>query len=138
MSQAEGAAIVLVDAEGTIRYLSEAMAALVGRSPEEAVGLSLDLLVPADYRQRHWAGFRSAMASGTASLEGMAGSIPCCAPTARCAAGRAACLSSATREASRWVRRRPWSDPRPAIHCGSSSSIEGHGRSSCEISPDAE
>lgn len=76
MSQADGAAVVLVDAGGTIRYLSEAMTAMVGHSPEQAVGRSLDLFVPPDYRQRHWAGFRSAMTSGTARLEGMAASIP--------------------------------------------------------------
>jgi PAS domain S-box-containing protein len=76
VNHADGAAVVLVDTEGTIRYLSQAMADLIGHSPEEVLGHSLDLLVPPDYRQRHWAGFRSVMASGTAALEGMAASIP--------------------------------------------------------------
>lgn len=32
--------------------------------------------MPPEYRERHWAGFRAAMASGHAALEGAAANIP--------------------------------------------------------------
>ena len=40
------------------------------------MGQPLDLIVPPEYRQRHWAGFRAAVASGTARFEGGCANIP--------------------------------------------------------------
>jgi PAS domain S-box-containing protein len=69
-------ALVMTDAEGVIRYWSDGAHALTGHTAADAVGRSLDLIVPPDYRERHWAGFRAAMASGNAKFEGGSANIP--------------------------------------------------------------
>jgi PAS domain S-box-containing protein len=69
-------ALVVADADGMICYWNGGAEALTGHPAAAAVGRSLDLIVPPDYRQRHWAGFRAAMASGSARFEGAAASIP--------------------------------------------------------------
>jgi PAS domain S-box-containing protein len=74
--QAGPTALVMTDAEGVIRYWSDGAQALTGHPAATAVGGSLDLIVPPDYRERHWAGFRAAMASGTAKFEGGSANIP--------------------------------------------------------------
>ncbi len=48
-------------------------------------GETLDLIVPERYRERHWAGFRAAIARGAPLHEGAAALIP-----VRCAGGREA------------------------------------------------
>ena len=69
-------ALVVADADGMICYWNRGAEALTGHPAAAAVGSSLDLIVPPDYRQRHWAGFRAAMASGGARFEGASASIP--------------------------------------------------------------
>jgi PAS domain S-box-containing protein len=69
-------AVVVADADGKICYWNGGAEALTGHPAAAAVGRSLDLIVPPDYRQRHWAGFRAAMASGSATFEGASASIP--------------------------------------------------------------
>jgi PAS domain S-box-containing protein len=69
-------ALVVADADGVIRYWNGGAEALTGHPATAAVGSSLDLIVPPDYRERHWAGFRAAMASGNARFEGAAANIP--------------------------------------------------------------
>ena len=69
-------ALVLADADGMICYWNRGAEALTGHPAAAAVGNSLDLIVPPDYRQRHWAGFRAAMASGGVRFEGASASIP--------------------------------------------------------------
>src|SRR5579871_4862094 len=49
---------------------------LFGYASEEAIGQTLDLIVPARHRERHWSGFRSAMGTGRAKSEGGAANIP--------------------------------------------------------------
>ena len=61
---AEAVAIVQADAEGTIRLWSEGAETLLGHSAAQAIGKTLDLLVPQSYRAQHWSGFRSAIARG--------------------------------------------------------------------------
>lgn len=39
------------------------MTELFGFSEEEAIGATLDLLVPPDYRERHWTGYHASMDS---------------------------------------------------------------------------
>lgn len=41
-----------------------------GYSAAQAVGQTLDLMVPAEHREAHWFGFRRAVESGAAALEG--------------------------------------------------------------------
>jgi len=49
---------------------------MFGYSIDEAVGQSLDLIVPAEHREAHWKGFRRAFESGAAAAEGQAGPFP--------------------------------------------------------------
>jgi PAS domain S-box-containing protein len=69
-------ALVVADAEGMICYRNRGAEALTGHPAAVAAGSSLDLIVPPDYRQRHWSGFRAAMASGSARFEGASASVP--------------------------------------------------------------
>jgi len=62
--EALGDAIVVADASGLITLWNAAAERLFGFSQAEAVGNSLDLIVPERLRDRHWAGFRKTMASG--------------------------------------------------------------------------
>jgi PAS domain S-box-containing protein len=73
---ADPTALVVTDAEGVIRYWSNGAQALTGHAAADAMGQSLDLIVPPDYRDRHWAGFHAAMASGNANSEGRSANIP--------------------------------------------------------------
>jgi PAS domain S-box-containing protein len=57
-------ALIFADQQGVIRIWNNAAADLFGYLPEEAVGRTLDIIVPEDLRHAHWAGFRAAVASG--------------------------------------------------------------------------
>jgi len=70
------AALVIADTEGVICFWSDEAEALTGHSAAAIVGHSLDILVPPDYRPRHWAGFRAAMISGVSRFEGASARIP--------------------------------------------------------------
>ena len=69
-------AIVIADAAGVIRFWSAGAEKAFGYAPRQAVGQTLDLIVPPEHRQAHWAGFRHAIASGTAAVEGTAVPFP--------------------------------------------------------------
>src|SRR6266403_2381464 len=62
--EAIGDAIVVSDASGTINLWNPAAERLFGFTQAEALGNSLDLIVPERLRERHWAGYRKTMASG--------------------------------------------------------------------------
>jgi PAS domain S-box-containing protein len=68
--------IVMADPDGVIRYWDSGAAKLFGYSPEEAIGESLDLIIPAEYRERHWAAFRNAVSTATCKLNGATTNIP--------------------------------------------------------------
>ena len=57
-------AIILGDREGKIRLWNAAAAALFGFTAEEALGRSMDLIVPERLRARHWDGYHKVMATG--------------------------------------------------------------------------
>ena len=63
-------AIIFADRSGTIRRWNRAASALFGFAPDEALGQSLDLIVPEDLRAAHWRGFDAAMKSGALKLDG--------------------------------------------------------------------
>jgi PAS domain S-box-containing protein len=69
-------AIVIVDSTGIIRYWSGGAEKAFGHPAERAVGRSLDLIVPEEFRNAHWTGFRRAMAAGSAAIEGLASDFP--------------------------------------------------------------
>ena len=54
-------AVIFADRTGVIRRWSPGMTDLVGFSEAEALGATLDLIVPPDYREHHWIGYRAAM-----------------------------------------------------------------------------
>ena len=57
-------AIIFADREGVIRLWNRAAEELFGFSREQAVGQTLDIIVPDLFREGHWRGFRSAIAVG--------------------------------------------------------------------------
>lgn len=57
-------AVVIADAEGTITFWNEAATRLFGWSSVEAIGQTLDLIIPERLRDRHWSGYREVMATG--------------------------------------------------------------------------
>ena len=57
-------AVVIADAEGTIVFWNDAAERLFGWPASEAVGQTLDLVIPERLRERHWTGYREVMASG--------------------------------------------------------------------------
>jgi PAS domain S-box-containing protein len=57
-------AIVFADAEGVIRLWNRGAARIFGFSEAEAVGRSLDLIIPEGLRQRHWHGYEATMRTG--------------------------------------------------------------------------
>ncbi len=59
-----GDAIVVSDASGAINLWNPAAERLFGFTQAEALGNSLDLIVPERLRERHWAGYRRTMATG--------------------------------------------------------------------------
>ena len=54
--EAIGDAIVVADPDGVIRLWNHAAERLFGFAPAEALGNSLDLIIPERLRERHWAG----------------------------------------------------------------------------------
>lgn len=65
-----GDAVIFADRSGTIRRWNRAAAALFGFAAGEALGQSLDLIIPPHLRAAHWRGFDAAMANGVLRLEG--------------------------------------------------------------------
>jgi PAS domain S-box-containing protein len=69
-------AIVISDVRGVIQYWSDGAERLFGYSAAEAVGQLLDLIVPPQFRERHWAGFRKAIQTGKGQSDGAATNLP--------------------------------------------------------------
>jgi PAS domain S-box-containing protein len=63
-------AVICADRSGTIIRWNQAAAALFGYSAEEALGQSLELIIPEHLRAAHWSGFDAAMTKGTMKLAG--------------------------------------------------------------------
>ena len=57
-------AVILADRHGKIQIWNNAAAELFGYLPEEAIGRSLDIIIPEHLRNAHWVGFGKALASG--------------------------------------------------------------------------
>jgi PAS domain S-box-containing protein len=56
--------IIFADREGVVQVWNNAAADLFGYLPEEAVGRTLDIIIPEHLRRAHWEGFSKAVASG--------------------------------------------------------------------------
>jgi PAS domain S-box-containing protein len=70
------AALVLAEPSGVISSWNPAAESLFGHPAAEAVGKTLDLIVPPDYRARHWAGYHEAMAAADGNLDHSSFNIP--------------------------------------------------------------
>ncbi|MDE2165084.1 MAG: PAS domain S-box protein [Alphaproteobacteria bacterium] len=57
-------AIIYADADGIIRFWNDAATRIFGFAAAEAIGQSLDIIIPENLRQRHWDGYRATMRSG--------------------------------------------------------------------------
>jgi len=57
-------AVVIADTGGIIVYWNSAAERLFGWTASEAIGGSLDLIIPERQRRAHWDGYRTVMASG--------------------------------------------------------------------------
>jgi PAS domain S-box-containing protein len=62
--RARSDAIVAADREGIIRFWNPGAERIFGYAGNEAIGRSLDLIVPERLRQRHWEGYRRTMQTG--------------------------------------------------------------------------
>ena len=58
-------AIIATDRDGHITFWNPGAERIFGFTAAEAIGQSLDLIVPENLRARHWSGFRHTMATGT-------------------------------------------------------------------------
>jgi PAS domain S-box-containing protein len=63
-------AVIYADGTGTIRRWNASAADLFGYGSEEALGRSLDLIIPERLRPAHWQGFEAAVTSGALKLSG--------------------------------------------------------------------
>jgi PAS domain S-box-containing protein len=63
-------AVIYANRSGEIIRWNRASTALFGYSAEEALGKSLDLIIPEHLRASHWRGFEAAMTKGAMKLEG--------------------------------------------------------------------
>jgi PAS domain S-box-containing protein len=57
-------AIIASDREGRITFWNPGAERIFGFSPGEAIGQSLDLIVPERLRERHWTGYTEVMRTG--------------------------------------------------------------------------
>ncbi|MEM4989830.1 PAS domain-containing protein [Collimonas sp. H4R21] len=62
--EAVGDAIVISDAKGAITLWNPAAERMFGFTQGEALGQSLDLIIPERQRQRHWDGYQKTMDTG--------------------------------------------------------------------------
>ena len=63
-------AVICTDRSGAIIRWNRACTALFGYSAEEALGQSVELIIPEHLRAAHWSGFDAAMAKGALKLQG--------------------------------------------------------------------
>jgi len=57
-------AVIFADREGAIRLWNSGAEKMFGYNSSEALGESLDIIIPERLRDRHWSGYRQVMASG--------------------------------------------------------------------------
>jgi PAS domain S-box-containing protein len=64
--------VIFADREGVIREWNASAMAIFGYAREEAVGQTLDLIVPERFREAHWRGYDRALADGDTKYRGQA------------------------------------------------------------------
>jgi PAS domain S-box-containing protein len=66
----EAEAVVACDRDGIIRFWNAGAVRVFGFCADEAIGRSLDIIIPERLRARHWHGWRETMATGTSRYSG--------------------------------------------------------------------
>lgn len=61
---AAGDAIIAAATDGSIMLWNPAAQRIFGYTEHEALGRSLDLIIPERFRERHWQGYRQVMSTG--------------------------------------------------------------------------
>jgi PAS domain S-box-containing protein len=69
-------AVIVAGVDGLIRFWNPAAEAMFGHSRDEAVGQSLDLIIPEKLRGRHWDGYRRVMETGETEYGGRTLAVP--------------------------------------------------------------
>lgn len=69
-------AIVIADRDGRVVLWNAGAEKLFGYGAAEALGESLDLIIPERFRARHWAGFRATMETGQTRHAGAVLQVP--------------------------------------------------------------
>ncbi|HEX2104278.1 MAG TPA: PAS domain S-box protein [Solirubrobacteraceae bacterium] len=69
-------AVVVADTDGVIRFWNPAAEAMFGHAREDAVGSSLDLIIPEKLRDRHWDGYNRVMETGQTEYGGRTLAVP--------------------------------------------------------------
>jgi PAS domain S-box-containing protein len=69
-------AILYVDAQGLIQLWNGGAERIFGFSASEAIGKSLDIIIPEKLRGRHWEGYYKVMASGQSKYRSDLLSVP--------------------------------------------------------------
>lgn len=64
--------IIYSDAQGKVAYWNAAAEKIFGFTAEQAMGQSLDIIIPEKLREPHWRGFYAAMEAGTTKHKGKA------------------------------------------------------------------
>jgi PAS domain S-box-containing protein len=57
-------AILISDADGVVRFWNPGATRIFGFTSQEAVGQSLDIIIPAALRERHWHGYAETIRTG--------------------------------------------------------------------------
>lgn len=68
--------MVVADRHGVIQWWTDGAERMFGYPASEALGRTLDLIIPTEHREAHWNGFRRAIASGQTPAEGSVLSFP--------------------------------------------------------------
>jgi PAS domain S-box-containing protein len=65
-------AVIFASTDGVIQLWNAAATALFGHTRADAIGKSLDIIIPERFRESHWRGFDRALADGTTKYRGRA------------------------------------------------------------------
>ena len=75
--EARGDAVVATDRDGRIVFWNPGASRIFGFEPAQALGQSLDLIIPENLRARHWQGYGTVIATGKSHYgEGDVLSVP--------------------------------------------------------------
>ena len=69
-------AVIVADPDGVICFWNAAAEEIFGHSRSDAVGKSLDMIIPERLRARHWDGYRRVMQTGQTEYAGRMLAVP--------------------------------------------------------------